>query len=97
MPTEDATVRIDIGYAQSAWRTGELQFSIKVNQDGSTCVQVYAHDPSNSRRSGILLMMGQREWHDFMEVLHAVQAGITRIQQADPTRVFVVPDPSSQR
>ncbi|WP_434044232.1 MULTISPECIES: hypothetical protein [Sorangium] len=97
MPTQDPLVEIKIGYAQSAWRTGELKFSIKVDQDGSTYVQVYAYDPSNLRISGVMLAMGQEEWQDFMQVLHAVQAGITRLQQADETRVFAVPDPRRQR
>ena len=97
MPTQDTSLEIKIGHAKSAWRSGQLEFSVLVSQDGSTYVQIYAHDPTDRRKSGVLLTMGQQEWQDFMQVLHAVQSGITRVQHAGQMRVFAVPNARTQR
>lgn len=97
MPTQNNSFETKIGHAKSAWRTGQLEFSVLVSQDGSTYVQIYAHDPTDRRKSGVILTMGQHEWEDFMQVLHGVQSGIARIQQAGQMRVFAVPNPSVQR
>ncbi len=55
----DASVRVNLGSVESY--CGELSFSIIVQNDGSAHLQLYASDPTNLRKSGIIVFCDEHE------------------------------------
>lgn len=77
-----AKVEIHMGEVMSAWASGKLAFDIIVHDDGTAYVQLYASDPTDRRKSGVLLMLGWAEWCQLWQVMNELHAALDRMHTA---------------
>lgn len=61
---------------------GQLDFSLFIEEDGSTRVSIFASDPSNRRKSGVLAMLGGAEYQKLWRILHKTDDAIAAAKAA---------------
>jgi hypothetical protein len=77
-----AKLELQVGEVGSAWASGNLAFSIVVDDTGIAHVQIYANDPTDRRKSGVLLMLGWTEWTQLWQVMNEMHATLERMSAA---------------
>lgn len=64
---EDASLQFNLGSVGG--RFGELKFSFIVFNNGNAHLQIWAHDPSDMRRSGILIQVAEYGYRTLKQLL----------------------------
>ena len=82
---DDASLQIDLGTVQSG-RRGSLSFSYIVRNNGDANLQIYCCDPSDLRKSGVLLTLGTIQYQQLKAIIEKTDQVIDRLRRGTPLR-----------
>lgn len=68
--------------------TGQLQFSLFIEEDRTARVGISATDPSNRRKSGVLAMLGGAEYQKLWRLLQKTDDAIAAAKAAGDMKGF---------
>jgi len=75
---EDASLQFNLGSVGG--RFGELKFSFVVFDNGNAHLQIWAYDPSDMRRSGVLLQVAEYGYRTLKELLAKTDQTIEKLK-----------------
>lgn len=75
--TPPTSLNFNLGSIQS--HSGKLSFELVVQNCGTGYLQIYASDPSNSRKSGVLLRLNMGEYQKLKHILCQVHETIDKL------------------
>lgn len=84
----DISVQINLGSVESY--CGQLSFSIVVQNDGNGHLQLYASDPSNLRKSGIVVFCDEQGLGSLKQVIQKIDELIERLLAQNQMKQLVV-------
>jgi hypothetical protein len=89
---ESGSLEINVGSVGSL--CGNLKFSVVVESNGKLYVQIWCHDPSDARRSGVLARLEPAKFDNLKQIISQTDATITKVRQSPggPRRSSVVGD-----
>ena len=85
----DAPVQIDLGAVETL--LGNLQFTFVVSAEGDAHIQVYATDPSNTGRDGVMLMLDGPGFERLKAIIRGTDGVIDRLIGERKIRRMVLP------
>lgn len=85
----DAPVQIDLGAVETL--LGNLQFTFVVSAEGDAHIQVYATDPSNAGRNGVMLMLDGQGFERLKAIIRGADGAIDRMIGEGKIRRMVLP------
>ena len=65
---DDVSLQVELG--RIAGYSGALSFKLVINGNGIESMQIYAHDPSNMRKSGVLLSLSAAQIEELEEIIN---------------------------
>lgn len=74
------TLEINIGSVRSSAGSGSLLFSLRIGNDGSSQLQIFAHDPSDRRKTGTLLWLDPKQYRELKDVISKTDNIIESLQ-----------------
>jgi hypothetical protein len=74
----NAKLSIDVGSVSTL--CGKMMFSVNVHSTGEGHVQIYAYDPSDLRKSGVMLVLGEDQYTELRSVLEDLDHTIQKLQ-----------------
>jgi hypothetical protein len=86
---QDAPVQINLGKVQTL--IGELEFTFVVERDGDAHVQVYATDPSNAGKGGVLVMLDANGYEQLKAIIRNAEDVIERMIRERRIKRMVLP------
>jgi len=75
---EDASLQVNLGTVGS--RSGELKFSFIVQSAGNARMQIYAYDPSDMRKSGVILTLQKEQYEHLKNIIRKSDELIDQMQ-----------------
>ena len=75
---EDASLQFNLG--SIGGRFGELKFSFIVFNNGNAHLQIWAHDPSDMRRSGVLIQVAEYGYRTLKQLLAKADETIEKLR-----------------
>jgi hypothetical protein len=75
---EDASLQFNLGSVGG--RFGELKFSFIVFNNGNAHLQIWAHDPSDMRRSGVLIQVAEYGYRTLKQLLAKADETIEKLR-----------------
>lgn len=85
----DAPQQIDLGAVETL--LGNLQFTFVVSPEGDAHIQVYATDPSNAAKGGVMLMLDARGFERLKAVVRGADGVIDRLIAEGRIKRMVLP------
>jgi hypothetical protein len=80
----NVSIRIDLGSVKDT--IGELKFSFEVQPDGYAYIVIYGHDPSDRRKAGIYLALGQNGFEQLKYIIRRADGVIDDFLKARQMR-----------
>lgn len=84
----DVSVQINLGSLESY--CGQLSFSIVVQNDGNGHVQLYASDPTNLRKSGVIIFCDDQELGSLKQLAQKTDDLIQKLLAQNQMKQLVV-------
>lgn len=78
---EDVTTNIEIGKLTTL--TGELKFTFVLKGNDNTHVQIYCYDPSDLRKSGILLQLDHVRYWQLKKIIEKIDNTVEKLKSSD--------------
>lgn len=85
----DATQQIELGAVETL--LGNLQFTFVVSPEGDAHIQVYAADPSNATKGGVMLMLDAQGYERLKSIIKGADAAIDRMIVEGRIKRMVLP------
>ena len=67
---ENAELRVKAGSVGSTY--GEMMFELIIKQNGVMAVQIYAHDPSDGRKSGVIINLNKTSYQTLKDIIQKI-------------------------
>jgi len=80
----DVSLQVNLGAVTSMF--GKLTFSFVVHNSGSAHVQIYASDPTDLRKSGVLLTLDEAGYRELRTLLNRTDETIEKLRTAGQVR-----------
>jgi hypothetical protein len=77
----DVSLQVELG--RIAGYSGALSFTLVINGNGSESMQIYAHDPSNMRKSGVLLSLSSAQIEELEEIINKAKTASERFKKSN--------------
>ena len=84
---DDASMQVSLGFVQSL--CGKLSFSFVIRNNGDAHLQIYGSDPSDGRKSGILLTLDETEYRKLKTLIEKTDQTIERLRAAGQMRTMM--------
>lgn len=84
---DDASMEVSLGSVQSL--CGKLSFSFVVRSSGDAHLQIYGSDPSDGRKSGILLTLNESEYQKLKALIEKTDQTIEKLRVAGQMRTML--------
>ncbi|QDV51786.1 hypothetical protein [Gimesia fumaroli] len=78
---EDMSLEVNIGSVQSNF--GKLSFELTVHSSGDAHVRVYAFDPSDMRKSGVMLFLDEAGYSDLKNLFTKLENTILKLRNSN--------------
>lgn len=75
---DDMSLQVNIGTVGSV--CGQLKFAFVVHSSGVAHLQIYASDPSDGRKAGVLLTLDEEGYSDLKTLLQRTDETISRLR-----------------
>jgi hypothetical protein len=75
---DEASLQLNLGCVESRW--GKLSFSFVVRSSGDAHLQIYGYDPSDLRKSGVLLNLNESEYQKLKELIEKTDQTIEKLR-----------------
>jgi hypothetical protein len=85
----DAPVQIELGAVETL--LGDLQFTFVLNAEGDAHIQVYATDPSNAGKNGVMLMLDGQGFERLKAIVRGADGAIDRMIAEGRIKRMVLP------
>lgn len=85
----DAPQQVDLGAVETL--LGNLQFTFVVSAEGDAHIQVYAADPSNAAKGGVMLMLDARGFERLKAIVRGADGVIDRMIAEGKIKRMVLP------
>ncbi len=82
------SLEINIGSVKS--RVGQLLFKFVVHNSGAAHLQIYASDPTDMRKSGVLLMLDEAQYNELKTIIVRTDQTIEKLQAAGQMNSMIV-------
>jgi hypothetical protein len=77
---DDASLQVNLGSVQSL--CGKLSFSFVVRNNGDAHLQIYGSDPSDGRKSGVLVTLDGAEYEKLKALIQKTDQTIDKLRAA---------------
>ena len=84
---DDASLQVNLGSVQSL--CGKLSFSFVVRTSGDAHLQIYGSDPSDGRKSGVLLTLDENEYQKLKVLIEKTDQTIEKLRAAGQMRTML--------
>jgi hypothetical protein len=84
----DVSVKVNLGSVESY--CGQISFSIVVQEDGSGHIQLYASDPTNLRKSGVIVFCDEQGLSSLKQLVKKTDDLIGRLLAQNQMKQLVV-------
>jgi len=74
---DEMSLQVNVGRVRST--IGELQFTVLAAQSGRVSIEIFASDPTDMRKSGVLLSLDQWGYEDLKALISRVDEAIVRV------------------
>ena len=81
---DEASLQVNLGAVQSL--CGKLSFSFVARSNGDAYLQIYGSDPSDGRKSGVLVTLDSAEYQKLKELIEKTDQTIEKLQAAGQMR-----------
>jgi hypothetical protein len=88
-PVTDAPLQIDLGAVETL--LGNLQFTFVVSLEGDAHIQVYAADPTNAVKGGVMLMLDAQGHERLKAIIKGADGVIDRMIAEGRIKRMVLP------
>jgi hypothetical protein len=85
---EDTTLQINLGAVSSI--CGKLSFSFVVHSSGEASLHLYASDPSDGRRSGVLVQLDAAEYAKLKQLVQKTDETIEKLRSAGQMKSMMI-------
>ena len=85
---DDASLQVNLGTVQSL--SGRLSFSFIVRSNGDAHLQIYCSDPTDGRKSGVLLTLAESEYQTLKALVEKTDQTIKKLRAAGQMKKMVV-------
>lgn len=85
---DDMSLEVNIGSIASL--VGELRFKFVVHSSGDAHLQIYAADPTDLRKAGVLLMLDERQYEELKALITRTDQAIERMRSAGQMKQMLV-------
>ncbi len=75
---DDVSVQVNLGSVSSL--CGKLSFSFVVRNNGGAHVQIYGSDPSDGRKSGVLLLLDESQYQQLKTIISKTDETIEKLR-----------------
>jgi len=86
---QEAPLHVDLGTVETL--LGHLQFIFVVSAEGDAHIQVYASDPSNAGKGGVMLMLDAQGYERLKEIVRGADAAADRMIREGKIKRMVLP------
>ncbi len=86
---QEAPLHVELGAVETL--LGNLQFTFVVSDGGDAHIQVYATDPSNASKGGIMLMLDARGYERLKAIIRGADAVADRMIGEGRIKRMVLP------
>jgi hypothetical protein len=86
---QEAPLHVELGAVETL--LGNLQFTFVVSDGGDAHIQVYATDPSNASKGGIMLMLDARGFERLKAIIRGADAVADRMIGEGRIKRMVLP------
>ena len=77
---DDASLQLNIGAVQSL--CGKASFSVVVRSSGDAHLQIYCSDPSDGRKSGVLITLDETAYQHLKSLIEKIDNTINELRGA---------------
>ena len=84
----DMSLEINIGSVKST--VGQLRFKFVVHNSGAAHLQIYASDPTDMRKSGVLLTLDETQYNELKSIITRTDQTIEKLQMSGQMKSMVV-------
>jgi len=77
---DDMSLQINLGAIRSF--SGELKFEFVVHSSGDAYIQVFAHDPTDRRKSWTMLTLEEKQYQELKNIIEKTDQTIEKMQAA---------------
>ena len=77
---DDMSLQINLGSIRSF--AGELKFEFVVHNSGDAHIRVFAHDPTDRRKSWIVLTLEDKEYQELKSIIEKTDQTIEKMHTA---------------
>jgi hypothetical protein len=86
--SRDASIQLNLGSVGSSF--GQLTFSFIVQNDGSGHLSIYASDPTNLRKSGVLVSCDGHSFESLQQLIGSTDELIAKLQASNQMRRMLI-------
>jgi hypothetical protein len=86
---QEAPLQVDLGTVETL--LGNLQFTFVISAEGDAHIQVYAADPSNARKGGIMMMLDAQGYERLKAIIKGADGVIDRMITEGKIKRMVLP------
>ena len=87
--TADAPLQLELGAVETL--LGNLQFTFVVSAEGDAHIQLYAADPSNAAKGGVMLMLDAQGFERLKSIVRDADRAIDRMIGEGRIKRMVLP------
>ena len=77
----DISININLGNVSSI--CGKLTFTLVVKPNMQGVLQLYTYDPTDMRKSGILLQLDANAYTELKKIIHKIDATIEKLESSN--------------
>jgi hypothetical protein len=77
---DDASLQVNLGSVRDT--IGEMRFAFVVQSDGTAHVEIYCHDPTDSRKSGVFFQLKATGYAELKQLIAKTDATIAKLESA---------------
>ena len=77
---DDMSLQVNIGTVRSL--CGQLRFAFVVHSTGSAHLQIYASDPTDGRKAGVLLTLDESAYSELKGIIRRTDETINKLRSA---------------
>lgn len=75
---DNVSINIELGEVSA--RYGKLSFKLVVKSDMQGILQIYGYDPTDMRKSGVLLQLDAKGYSEFKQIMERVELTISKME-----------------
>ncbi len=78
---DDISLNINIGSVSSI--CGHLKFTLVVKPDMQGVLQLFAHDPTDMRKSGVLIQLDANRYSELKQIINRIDFTIEKLESSN--------------